>query len=217
MLSRSIRRVCEVRRAAQFMSMNSPDHIASVGSDNAEERVAVLLEELTRERLLVKTLREENETLRGNVQLLSQREAELVDLNKTIQEQQRSSDVYSSRMAEQEIKFNNLRVDFEDYKKLVEVEKLKLNQARALPLILSGVGGALVVYLIVRADMKLEQENAKHLKFELNQMWRGRVREVQSALDEVRVENEKLTKSLSDLKKSKPAQGWLSVGGLRII
>ena len=217
MLTRSVRRLCEGRRAAQFMSMTSPDHIISGDVDTSEERVAVLMEELTRERLLVKTLREENETLRGNVQLLSQREAELVDLNKTIQEQQRSSDAYSARMAEQEIKFNDLRVDFEDYKKLVELEKVKLNQARALPLILSGVGGALIVYLIVRADMKLEQENAKHLKFELNQMWRGRVREVQSSLDQVREENEQLAKSLSELKRAKPAQGWLSIGGWRVI
>lgn len=196
--------------------MTSPDHITAADTDTSDERVAVLLEELTRERLLVKTLREENETLRGNVQLLSQREAELVDLNKTIQEQQRSSDIYTARMAEQEIRFNNLRVDFEDYKKLVEVEKLKLNQARALPLILSGVGGALIVYLVVRADMKLEQENSKHLKFELNQMWRGRVREVQSSLDQVREENEQLSKTLAELRKSKPVPGWLSIGGWRV-
>ena len=198
------------------MSITNPDHMISGDIDTSEERMSVLLDELTRERLLVKSLRDENEGLRSNVALVTQREAELADLESTIQEYKRSIDSYLSRLAEQEIKFNNLRVDFEDYKKLVEIEKLKLSQARALPLILAALGGALALYLAVRGDMLLEKENSKFLKFELDQMWHARVREIQSCLDEVRDENEQLVKSLEQVRSSN-TPSWLSVAGTRIL
>jgi hypothetical protein len=216
MLSRSVRRFCDSKRVSRLVSLTTPDHMISGDIDTTEERMSVLLDELTRERLLVKSLRDENELLRGNISTLSQREAELEDLNQTIAEQKRSIESYSSRLGEQEIKFNNLRVDFEDYKKLVEIEKLKLSQTKALPLILAGVGGALLAYLVVRADMLLEKENTKFLKFELNQMWQARVRDIQSTLDEVREENERLTHTVNDL-KAKSVTSWLSVAGKRII
>ena len=95
---------------------------------------------------------------------------------------------------------------------MVEIEKLKLNQARALPLILSGLTGAVLAYLVVRADMQLEKENAKYLKFELDQIWQARVREVQSSLDQVRDERNELAKKLSE---KKPA-GWLEIAGRRV-
>jgi hypothetical protein len=216
MLSRSSRRICGAHRATQFMSMTTPDHIITSEPDSADERIVVLIEELTRERLLVKSLREENEALRGNVHLLSQREAELYDLNRKIGEQTLAADKCTARVIEQENKFNNLRVDFEDYKKLVEIEKLKLSRAQALPLILAGLGGALAVYLFVRVDMKLEQENSKHMKFELNQMWRGRVREIQASLDRIEEERDQLSKNLSQM-KAEARHPWLSIGGWKIL
>jgi hypothetical protein len=212
MLRVSLRKLCDSKRAARFVSPTSFDHGVPGEAEVTEDRVSVLLEELTRERLLVKSLREENEALRGNVTLVSQREAELSDLESKLKESAESINSYSRRLSDQEIRFNNLRVDFEDYKKLVEIEKLKLNQARALPLILSGVAGAVVAYLVVRADMQLEKENAKYLKFELDQIWQARVREVQSSLDQVRDERDELSKKLGEKKPT----GWLEIAGRRV-
>lgn len=214
MLRSSLRRLCESQRATRFVSPTSLDHLITGEVDTSEERVSVLLEELTRERLLVKSLREENEGLRGSVMLVAQREAELQDLEQKVREQQHAIDSFTKSFSDQEIKFNNLRVDHEDYKKLVEIEKLKLEQARALPMILCGVGGALAAFLLLRADMQLEKENSKYMKFELDQIWQSRVREIQAALDQVREEKDDLEKFIKKL-QTQP-QGWLSIAGKRV-
>ena len=177
----------------------------------------MLLDELTRERLLVKSLREENGLLRGNITALTQCEAELADLSKTIGDKQKMIEVYKSRQLEQDLKFNELKVNFQNYKELVEIEKVKLNQAKSLPIVLAGLVGGLGVYALLRANMELDKQQMKYMKFELDQMWMARVNEVQSRHDELVAQNEALSDQVRKLTSSGKSAGWLTVGGVRLI
>lgn len=211
MLRLSLLRACSSRRASPFLSSVGADHISADVVDSAEQQVSVLLDELTRERLLVKSLRVENEALRGNVTTVAQREAELHELDRQIRDQQRTIETYKTRLSEQEIRSNEHRVEFADYRKLVELEKVKLNQARSLPILLAAIGGAAATYLLVRGTIQFEKENAKFLKHELDQMWHARVRDLQAVVEDSQAE-------IEVLKKQPPVDsGWLSIAGKRLL
>jgi len=80
---------------------------------------------------------------------------------------------------------------------------------------LAGIGGALAAFLIMRGDMLLEREQAKYVKFELDQMWGSRVREIQCVLDEVREENDQLLRAKQTA--GKPKNDFLSIAGFKIL
>ena len=221
MFRKSIGSLCSPKRRPAFVPHLCPDQISyiSASGETSEEQLAVLLEELTRERMLIKSLRDENEALRSSVSLVCQRDSELADLDLKLREEKTLVSSFKTKLNEEEIRRNELKIDFQNYKQLVEVEKLKLKQLQALPLLLAGLGGAIATFLIVRGDMLLEREQARYVKFELDQMWGARVRDMQRILDEVREENEQLVKTqqaeVSENRKRN--KHFLSVAGYKIL
>lgn len=219
MLRKSLIHLCVPKRKPSFVPHLSPDQLLHISSleNSSTDQVSVLLEELTRERLLVKSLRDETDKLRGTVGVLAQREAELADLDQKLREEKVNVSLYQSKLSEEELRRNDLKIDFQNYKNLVELEKVKLKQLKALPLILAGLGGALIAFFIARGDMLLEKEQAKYVKFELDQMWSARVKEIQMTLDQAREENDNLQRKIVSDSKDSIKYPFLSLGGYKIL
>lgn len=222
MLARSFRCLSSagLKKPSPFISPVSIDQLNSASStESADQQVSVLLDELTRERLLVKSLRDEVEGMRNNMRLLEERESELKDLDETLREKNRLIESYKGKLTDHEHRYNQVKIDFENYKSLVEIEKVKLNQAKTLPIILSGIAGALGAYALMRGNAELEKHQSKYLKFELDQMWMSRLREVQNQVDELMTENDDLVKRVAEenLKNKKHSSSWISVAGRTIL
>jgi hypothetical protein len=221
MLCRSNRFLSSISgKPSPFIAPISAEDIGLMNPrESTEERILVLMDELTRERLLVKALRSECEELRGHLRTLDQREAELTDLNKKFEDQLKWIKSYQSRINELEVGNNQLKVDFRNYKDLIEIEKVKLNQSKSLPIILSGLAGCAGMYILLRGRKELEREQGKYIKFELDQMWSQRVRDSQNQLDEIVNENEMLINQLNELRKTNDSlsKAWVSIGGIKII
>lgn len=209
------RLLCPKIPGSPFVTTLSPDHIGGMdGLSPAEDQVAMLLEELTRERLRLKAVRDENERLRSSVTELIQREAELADLETSLREKDGAVHLYKMKNAENELRLNELQVKFRDYKEAVEVETVKLKQTKSLPLLLASLGSGLLVFCAVKSKIELEKQQFKFLQFELENVWRARVQaldarlaKVEDARDQLRLENANLRKS----------PGYLTVWGKRVL
>jgi len=189
----------------------SADHIGSDQSSE-EHQVSALMDELTRERLLVKELRDEAETLRSSVRTFEQQEQELEQLSAEIRSQKYENDSYKRKLLETENRLNDVKIQFKDFKDAMEVERVKLDQSRSLPIILAGVGGCFISYLLVRSKIELEKQQFKYLKFELENMWINRVREIDTKLEAQIEENQKLKSAMAANSTS-----YLSVFGKRLL
>jgi hypothetical protein len=199
-----VRRVCRLstrQPASPFLRTVSPDHITATANDRKDQseeydRVNVLMEELARERKFIKSLREENETLRNSLTTLEQREQELSQLSDHSRSLTVDLESYKRKFLESENTINELKIQLKDFKDAMEIERVKLNQARSLPIILAGIAGCAGTYLLVRSKIELEKQQFKFLKFELENMWMTRVREVDARLDKQIEENERLATEL---------------------
>jgi septal ring factor EnvC (AmiA/AmiB activator) len=132
-----------------FLNTVSPDHINTVeGENDASHQISVLMDELTSERLLVKKLRDESETLRSQIRIVEEREQELAQLSEQVETQKRDTESYKRKLLETENKLNDVRIQYKDFKDAMEVETVRLNQSRSLPIILAGIAGvAGIAYL----------------------------------------------------------------------
>jgi hypothetical protein len=144
---------------------------------------------------------------------MEEREQELSQLNECLESQKRDTDSYKKKLLETENRLNDARIQFKDFKDAMELERVKLTQSRSLPIIAAGISGVVITYIMVRSKIELEKEQFKYLKFELENMWWNRVRELDSKLDTIVEENRLLRSQL----KSKPNPGYLSVWGRRLI
>ena len=201
-----------------FCSGRSPFFSPTTISDNVDEhQVTVLIDELSRERFLVKSLRNENDTLRNSLMTLNQRESELDDLNNTLMDKEGLIQSYKMKNAENELRLNELHLKFRDYKEAVEIEKKKLEQIQALPIILAGVCSGLFVYLSIKSYISIEKQQFKYLKFELENMWLNRIRDIDARLVKSEDECNTLALENASLKKSNQNRDILSIYGRKIL
>lgn len=223
MLARRLCRLSTRQPVSPFLRSVSPDHItasANTRTDQPEEpdQIQVLMEELMRERKFVKSLRDENETLRHSLITLEQREQELVQMSDHVRSQSVEIDSYKRKVLESENRMNELKIQLKDFKDAMEVEKVKLNQARTLPIILAGIAGCVGTYLLVRSKIELEKQQFKFLKFELENMWMSRVRDIDSRLDKQLLENERLVSELGKLSATGGSSSHIvSIWGRKIL
>ena len=220
MLTRRLCRLSTRKPASPFLRTVSPDHITATANESTDsrddsDRVHVLMEELSRERIFIKTLREENDTLRNSLMTMEQREQEIDQLSGQNRALTVDLDSYKRKFFESENKINELKIQLKDFKDAMEIERVKLNQARSLPIVLAGIAGCAGTYLLVRSKIEFEKQQFKFLKFELENMWMNRVREVDARLDKQIEENERLATQLGKLSVSAPSH-VLSVWGRKI-
>lgn len=207
--------------AYPFLRSVSADHITATASASREQpeepdQISVLMEELSRERKFIKSLREENETFRHSLRTLEEREQELAQLSDHCRLLTVELENSRRQFLESENKINELKIKLKDFKDAMEIERIKLNQARSLPIILAAVAGCAGTYLLVRSKIEFEKQQFKFLKFELENMWMQRVREIDSRLDKQLEENERLATELGRLSNVNQSH-FLSIWGRRII
>ena len=201
-------------KKSHFFSDLSPDHIGGVSSHVPDDQVSVLVEEISRERILVKSLRDENELLVSNLMTLNQREAELAELEKALTESNGTIQAYKMQNTENELRLNELHLKFRDYKEAVEIEKVKLKQTQALPILLASVATGVLVLIAVQSYVSLEKQQFKYLKFELDNMWMSRIREMDNRLVQAEDERDSLA---AQLHQSKPQSSYLTILGKRLL
>lgn len=211
-----LRRVCTSSRPSPFMTSVVGDHIGASSPSEADEQVRVLLDDLARERNLVRDLREESEQLRSSLKAMSDKDEELRKASLYSESLQQDMDAYKRKLVDAEQKLNESRIQFRDFKEAVEIEKKKLKQGQALPIILSGIVGVLATYAAVRSKMELDNQKFKFLKFELETLWMGRVREIDDRLQKEIDENDRLVQRVKELKRGKD-NGYLTILGKRLI
>ena len=206
--------------AYPFLRSVSADHITATASASRElpeepDQINVLMEELSRERKFIKSLREENESLRHSLRTLEERDQELAQLSDHCRAQTVDLETSRRQCLESETKINELKIKLKDFKDAMEIERVKLSQARSLPIILAAVAGCAGTYLVVRSKIELEKQQFKFLKFELENMWMQRVRDLDCRLDKQLEENERLATELGKMSSSNKSH-FLSIFGRRI-
>lgn len=200
------------------MSSLVGDHVAATAPSEADEQVRLLLDDLARERNLVRDLRDESEKLRDSVKALADKDIALSNAFQSIEQLQQDMDSYRRKLVDAEQKLNDSRIQYRDFKDAVEIEKKKLKQGQALPIVLSGVLGVILTYAAVRSKMELDNQKFKFLKFEMETLWMGRVREIDDRLQKEIDENDRLVQQVKELKESvKAGRGYLSIAGKRIV
>jgi len=160
-------------------------------------------------------LREENDTLRNSLVSLEQRDQEISQLSDHTRSLTVDLESYKRKFFESENKINELKIQLKDFKDAMEIERVKLNQAKSLPIILAGIAGCAGTYVLVRSKIEFEKQQFKFLKFELENMWMNRVREVDARLDKQIEENERLATELGKLSASSQSH-VLSIFGRKI-
>jgi uncharacterized phage infection (PIP) family protein YhgE len=212
-----------VRRTPRLCTRMSPfirtlpgDHVGAPDQSAADEQVKILLDELARERNLVRDLRMETEKLKDSLATFNRLENQLKDLQEQLADQKSDTESYKQKLVESEKKLNESRIQFRDFKDGVEIEKKRLKQGQTLPIVLAGILGAAITYASVWSKMELDNQNFKFLKFELETLWMNRVKEIDDRLQREIDENDRLV-NLANSLKADNSSGYLSVWGTRIL